>query len=73
MFVQGYTCTYFRLDKVLIHSRKQFVCSFRDYLTGFRKRKDERRKKAQDQIEKMIKEERKLLRQTVGGNYFDKR
>ena len=61
------------LIKFQFFPKKQFVCSFRDYLTGFRKRKDERRKQAQDQIEKMIKEERKLLRQTVGGNYFDKR
>jgi len=37
----------------------------RDYLTGFRKRKDERKKKAQDQVQKMIKEDRKLLKEKV--------
>lgn len=35
----------------------------KEYLTGFRKRKEERRKIAQEQVEKIIKEEKKLLRQ----------
>ncbi|KAH3867777.1 nucleolar protein 12-like isoform X2 [Dreissena polymorpha] len=35
----------------------------KEYLTGFKKRKDVRRKKAQEQVEKMIKEDRKLLKQ----------
>ena len=39
------------------------VC--REYLTGFKKRKDVRRKKAQEQVELMIKEDKKLLRQKV--------
>ncbi|XP_052781415.1 nucleolar protein 12-like [Mya arenaria] len=37
----------------------------KDYLTGFRKRKDERRKKAQEQVQRMIKEDRKLLKQKM--------
>eukprot|EP00088_Acartia_fossae_P024098 TRINITY_DN25074_c0_g1_i1.p1 TRINITY_DN25074_c0_g1~~TRINITY_DN25074_c0_g1_i1.p1 ORF type:complete len:225 (+),score=53.48 TRINITY_DN25074_c0_g1_i1:46-720(+) len=34
----------------------------KDFLTGFRKRKDERRKKAKEQIEKRLKEEIKKIR-----------
>lgn len=34
----------------------------RDFLTGFRKRKQERRKKAQEQIEKTLKEEIRLAK-----------
>jgi hypothetical protein len=43
---------------------------FRDYLTGFKKRKDERRKKAQDQVEKMIKEERRKMKQKVAIDFL---
>uniref|UniRef100_T1GMX1 Nucleolar protein 12 n=1 Tax=Megaselia scalaris TaxID=36166 RepID=T1GMX1_MEGSC len=34
----------------------------KDFLTGFRKRKNERRKKAKEQVEAMIKEERKRIK-----------
>lgn len=34
----------------------------KDFLTGFRKRKNERRKKAKEQVENMIKEERKRIK-----------
>lgn len=34
----------------------------KDFLTGFRKRKNERRKKAKEQVETMIKEERKRIK-----------
>ena len=40
---------------------------FREFLTGFRKRKAERRKVAQEQIIARLKEEKKKLKQKVRG------
>lgn len=37
----------------------------RDFLTGFSKRKQERRKKAKEELEKQVKEERKRIKQEV--------
>lgn len=37
----------------------------REFLTGFRKRKQERRKKAKDELEQQVKEERKRIKQEV--------
>lgn len=42
-----------------------FVYFFREYLSGFRKRKQERRKKARDDLEIQVKEERKRLKLEV--------
>lgn len=40
-------------------------CLLREFLTGFRKRKQERRQKAKDDLEKQVKEERKRIKQEV--------
>lgn len=37
----------------------------REFLGGFRKRKLERKRKAQEQLEKQLKEERKKIKQGV--------
>lgn len=37
----------------------------REFLTGFRKRKLERKKKAQEELQKLLKEERKRIKQEV--------
>lgn len=37
----------------------------RDFLTGFRKRKQERKQKAREDLEKQVKEERKRIKQEV--------
>lgn len=39
--------------------------SYREFLGGFRKRKQERRKKAKDELEKKVKEDRKRIKQEV--------
>lgn len=38
---------------------------FRDYLTGFHKRKNERRKAAVEEIKQKLKEEQKRVREEV--------
>jgi hypothetical protein len=38
---------------------------FRSFLTGFKKRKDERRKKGREHLEQQFKEEKKRIRQKV--------
>ena len=48
-----------------IHSSLHAAFDFREYLLGFRKRKNERRKKAQDDLTKKEKERRKELKQEV--------
>lgn len=58
-----------RLEKdVVRHECLHFSC-FRDFLCGFRKRKLERKKKAQEDIERLLKDERKRIKQEV--RYFD--
>ena len=42
---------------------------YREYLSGFRKRKDQRRKIAKQKLEKRIQEERKALREAVRYKY----
>lgn len=44
---------------------KYNVFEYREYLGGFRKRKLERRKKAQEQLQQKLKEERKKINQDV--------
>lgn len=47
-----------------------FHSEIRDFLTGFRKRKQERRQKAKDELEKQVKEERKRIKQEVANKSF---
>ena len=71
------------LIEVVVHFKDNLTCSFsvhncftvyvfhyREYLLGFRKRKNERRKKAQDDLIKKEKERRKELKQEVCCNYL---
>lgn len=39
--------------------------AYRDFLGGFRKRKLERKRKAQEQLQQQLKEERKKIKQEV--------
>lgn len=48
-----------------IQNKLHVLFPFREYLSGFRKRKQERRKKARDDLELQVKEERKRLKQEV--------
>lgn len=52
---------------ILIHIHISQICfaHFREYLTGFRKRKDERRRIAAENLLKEMKEEKKRLKQQV--------
>lgn len=38
----------------------------RDFLTGFRKRKTERKKKAEEELKNWLKEEKKRIKKDVG-------
>ncbi|XP_055912130.1 nucleolar protein 12 [Eupeodes corollae] len=48
-----------KLEIVFNHEKRK------DFLTGFRKRKNERRKKAKEQLENTLKEERKRIRKEI--------
>lgn len=42
-----------------------YLCNYREFLGGFRKRKLERKRKAQEQLQKQLKEEQKKIKQAV--------
>lgn len=44
----------------------------REFLGGFRKRKLERKKKAQEQLQQRLKEERKIIKQNVNNTSLRK-
>lgn len=44
--------------------------NFREFLGGFRKRKLERKRKAQEQLQKQLKEERKKIKQEVSVKWY---
>ena len=50
-------CTIVKIFSVVFDERAR-----KEFLTGFRKRKDERRKKAQEEIEKKLKDEIKKIK-----------
>lgn len=59
----------------LVLKFKVMIWNFREYLLGFRKRKNERRKKAQEELTKKEKERKRELKLEVGftiklGNIF---
>ena len=63
------------ISKTILHAHFLFIIvlyvfHYREYLLGFRKRKNERRKKAQDDLIKKEKERRKELKQEVCYNYL---
>ncbi|XP_055321178.1 nucleolar protein 12, partial [Sitodiplosis mosellana] len=43
----------------------------REFLTGFRKRKQERRQKAKEDLDKQVKEERKRIKQEIRDGFQD--
>ena len=47
-----------------------YVLIYRDFLTGFHKRKEARKKRAKELTEELIKKERKELKQTVEISFF---
>lgn len=59
-----------KLKKITAFVNLYLTFNLRDFLTGFRKRKQERRKKAREELDIQVKEERKKIKQEVCNVHF---